>query len=474
MKRVLLMVLSLLLLSEGIAAAADEASWLTIGGDYRFRYDYLKGSVHEYRQADLTGNPPNQLGFPIPGFNVENNSLMLNRFGLNLKADAMEDVTVKARLLMYKVWGHETATPIQGTSAAPAGFFGDRAMGVNDGTIGHVPSDNALRVDYAYATVSNIFGAPAWFSVGRRPSTGGVPSNIRQNQEKLGTAGIPSIMVDYAFDGLTVGYAPDIDALPGAYAKLCYGKGFDSGFQPTTGASLKDTDFLGLNVALIDSDTFHVELQYQKGWNIFDMPSDGVAGFGTTGPTENLGDIDWIGGVVTSKLGPLNLFASAAMSKTDPNNNTFAGNTTPWGLLWTATIAGGEGPVSTKGYAAYIGARYDMNKTKVGVEYNHGSKNWIGMVPADDDIWTSKLGARGDVYEVYLIQELDRKAISKKARAFVRLGYQYYKFGYTGSNFWIGAPAKISDLSSASPLNQQILTPVDSAKDLYLTFDVQF
>jgi hypothetical protein len=92
------------------------------------------------------------------------------------------------------------------------------------------------------------------------------------------------------------------------------------------------------------------------------------------------------------------------------------------------------------------------------------------MVPAADDIWTSKLGTRGSVYELYLIQELNRNPISKKGKAFARLGYQYYKFDYTGSNFWIGAPTKISDVAAVP----QILVPVKDAKDLYLTFDVQF
>jgi hypothetical protein len=455
MKKVFLAVLSMFLLTAG-AAAADDTSWLQIGGDYRFRYDMLKGTVPSYMD---TGMITGTLG-PQNGYSVKNDALMLNRFGLNLKAEAMEDVTVKARLLMYKVFGHETSTPIQGQ------YFGDRAMGTNDGTVGHVPSDNALRVDYAYATVSNIFDAPAWFSVGRRPSTGGIPSNVRQNQEKMGTAGIPSIMVDYAFDGMTVGFAPDIEALPGAYAKLCYGKGFDSGFVNTTGTTLKDTDFLGFNVVPYDTDKMHIELQWQKGWNIFDMPSDGVSAFGTTGPSENLGDIDWIGGVITSKLGPLILFLSAAQSKTDPNSNTFFNNTTPWGLLWTGTKE------SHTGTAVYLGGRYDIasTKTKIGAEYNHGSQYWIGMVPAADDIWTSKLGTRGSVYELYLIQELNRNPISKKGKAFVRLGYQYYKFDYTGSNFWIGAPTKMSDVAAVP----QILVPIKDAKDLYFTFDVQF
>ena len=41
MKKVLLLTLSLLLLTAGMAAAAED--WLTIGGDYRFRYDVLQG-----------------------------------------------------------------------------------------------------------------------------------------------------------------------------------------------------------------------------------------------------------------------------------------------------------------------------------------------------------------------------------------------------------------------------------------------
>ena len=51
MKKVLLVVLSLLLLTAGMAAAADDASWLTIGGDYRFRYDMLKGTIPRLHQA---------------------------------------------------------------------------------------------------------------------------------------------------------------------------------------------------------------------------------------------------------------------------------------------------------------------------------------------------------------------------------------------------------------------------------------
>src|SRR5512135_2402084 len=87
-------------------AAADEPSWFEIGGDYRVRFDSLKGTVHDYYIfQDVLAQ---QLGGPAAtvtkGYDVKNDSLMTNRFGINLKANAMEDVTVKARLLMYKIW----------------------------------------------------------------------------------------------------------------------------------------------------------------------------------------------------------------------------------------------------------------------------------------------------------------------------------------------------------------------------------
>jgi hypothetical protein len=123
----------------------------------------------------------------------------------------------------------------------------------------------------------------------------------------------------------------------------------------------------------------------------------------------------------------------------------------------------------------YLGGRYDIvsTGTKIGAEYNQGSQYWVGMVPAGDDVWTSKLGTRGKVYEIYVIQELKNKALTKKGLAFFKLGYQSYKFDYTGSNNWVGAPKKISELASNTG-NAQMLAPIEKATDLYLTFEVRF
>jgi hypothetical protein len=466
MKKFLLYVAIILLLTAGMAAAADEPK-LEIGADYRFRYDMLKGTVHDY-VSQSPGNPS------VPGFKVWNNWLMLDYLALNVKADATEDLTVKAKVNMYKVWGHQTMQPVQGS------FFADRAVGPFDGTVSHVPSDSLLRVDEVYATLSNIGGAPVWFSAGRKPSTGGVPTNLKRNLEKTGPEGFPGIMIDQAFDGLALGSSPQIAALPGAYAKLFYGKGFDSGFDDQTRNTLKDTDFVGLNVVPYDSNDLQINLQVQKGFHVGDQPSDTVFAPNTNqhaidptapviAPTANVGDITWWGGVIMGKVSDLNLFASVAQSRTAPSDGVNAAGA---GLLWDSF----HDKANHTGTAFYVGGRYDIKSigTKIGLEYNQGSKYWVGMVPAGDDIWTSKLGTRGEVYEVYLIKELKNRPLMKNAKAFWRFGYEYYKFDYTGSNNWMGAPIKISNLDLFNPAMAQNLQPLEKASDLYMVFEVLF
>ncbi len=459
---------------EKKAEAVAGPSWLTIGGDFRTRMD----SLHA-KSVDIGGAGKVLFGPNPQGKDVANDALMTNRFGLNLQAKATEDVTVKARLLMYKIWGHESESPVAaGNTAGGNAFFADRFFNF-DGNIGHIPKDNTLRVDQAYATWSNVLNAPVWFSVGRRPSTGGVPTNIRQNAEKIGSAGTPGLLIDYAFDGGTLGYAPDIDALPGAYAKFCFGKGFDSGFRLGSTANandVKDVWFVGLNVVPYDTDTFHTEIQYSRALNIFAFPESNTF-YGV--PNTNVGDIDQLGAVISGKInnlgiGDLNLFLSPGMSRTHPNSNAMdlAGfGAGKYGLLWDP----GTEQKSRTGYAVYLGGRYDIKKTgtKLGLEYNHGTKNWITFAPAADDLWTGKLGTRGNVYEAYVIQELNKKPIAKRGNAFFRLGFQHYDFKYSGSNNWIGAPYKISDMNTSFTV-PQMFAPLKSANDIYLTFDVTF
>ncbi|MFN4324383.1 MAG: DUF3373 family protein [Azonexus sp.] len=445
--------------------------WLTVSGDYQFRIDSLSGETKAYTQLgmDSSGNPTYTA---MPGYKPKNETMYTNRFGLNLNAKATENVSVTARLMMYKTFGNND------DSASTGPFFADR-LGVFDGTIGHIPSSNYLNVDRVYASWNNIADEGIWFSVGRRPSTNGTPAHLRQNDPRPGTGGAPALLVDYAFDGMTLGWAPDIDALPGAFAKICYGRGYESGFSRVTGNSLKDTDMLGISIVPIDTDPLRVWLQWNRGMNIFDSPSLYASHFASLGmasmaPRTNVGDIDWygIGALGTLKrVGPgeLNWFADFGLSQTHPNDNR---NGLGMGLL-TGQIGVAEGATDKTGTALYLGLRYDLpSKTKLGVEYNRGSKNWITFSPASSDAWTSKVGTRGNVYEIYAIQELDEKPISSRlAKAFFRLGFQYYDFRYTGSNNWMGAPIRLSDIGASTVLP---MTPLSRAYNAYATFEVRF
>lgn len=503
------------------------SKWLTVGGGYRFRYDYLAGQTKTFTdvsqvfanaqntlQANFFADPTNPanaamltglMGFaqgmnnvatydqanaflaansamlgglssfavPVNAYKAKNNSLYSNRFDLNLNAKATQDVSVTANLSMYKVFGAQSEGAVTNAGSAP--FFADR-VGVFDGTISHVPSSSTLNVDRVYATWSNIADKELWLSVGRRPSTGGAPSNLRLNNTlRPGNGGTPALLVDYAFDGMTLGYAPEIDSLPGAYGKFCYGRGFESGFTNATGNSLADTDMVGFSVVPIDTDPLRVWLQWNRGINIFDAPEMRNTYFGNTAARTNLGDIDWFGvGFMSTikKMGPgdLQLFGDFGMSVTHPNNKVSA----QFGFqgLMSGAFFNPEAPNSKTGTAIALGMRYDLpSKAKFGLEYNHGSKNWITFAPAADDMWTAKVGTRGDVWEAYYIQELDRQPISSFfSKAFFRLGVQYYKFDYTGSNNWVGAPVAIGDVNG----NMMTTTPLENATNLYATFEVKF
>jgi hypothetical protein len=445
------------------------------------QFSQAMGAVKTVEQARAFLSTPQNQGLvqglggfaaSIPAYKPRNSSLHTITAGIDAHAKVMNDVSFTGRLLMEKTFGSQDTSAITNSGAAP--FFADR-VGVFDGTLGHVPSTSLAAVDRAYGTWSNIADRDMWFSVGRRPTTGGASSHLRANNPAPGTGGVPSLLIDYAFDGMTLGYAPDIDGLPGAFAKLCYGRGFESGFRNTPGNAIKDTDMLGLSIVPIDTDPLRVWLQWNRGMNIFDAPTMKNTYFGDTVPKTNLGDVDWYGAGVMRMFkgvgpGNLNLFADVGVSVTHPNQNV----SSQFGFqgLLTGAFFQPEAASSKKGGAFAVGLRYDLpSKTKVGFEFNHGSKNWITFAPAADDMWTSKAGVRGNVYEAYVIQEVGSTPIaSMKSKAFFKLGARYYDFQYTGSNNWVGAPVKISDVNG----QMMTLTPLSKAYDIYATFEVKF
>jgi hypothetical protein len=153
------------------------------------------------------------------------------------------------------------------------------------------------------------------------------------------------------------------------------------------------------------------------------------------------------------KIAGLNYFVAGGWSRTDPNSNQ---------LLLGSTD-------SEDGYHAHVGLRYDIDPAglKLGAEWNYGSKNWIGMTPGHDDLYESKIAARGNVYVVYGIYDLPMgEAISKYADTFMRLGYQRYEYDYHGSNDYFDNPYNLDDNENSFDIRK--------ANQIYLTLEATF
>lgn len=192
-------------------------------------------------------------------------------------------------------------------------------------------------------------------------------------------------------------------------------------------------------------------------------PSQGGSGMG---PRTNLGDVWHTAAVYQDKIAGLNYFLAGGWSQTRPDSGLFNDPFSPIGNT-----------DKENGYSAYLGVRYDLDNAglKFGAEFNYGSKYWLAMAPGHDDIYQSKLATRGQVYELYTIWDLPTgEAISKYAKTFMRLGYQHYEYDYAFSGDWNYTPYDLSDANDLRSLQMIGRDPVESADQIYLTFEAAF
>lgn len=426
---------------------------------------------------------------PTAATTYKNDTTYTNRFRLNLRAKAMENLEFKARLAMYKVWGMQNNTADYTYNNGMGGGQFMLSSLAFDGSATRQPQDSVLRVDRAFMNWNAIGGTPVWFSIGRRPVTDGPPAHMRMGlDEKMAT---PVAYMDYPFDGASLGYAYEnlfgINDAPGR-VRLCYGRGFESG--PTdNGNGLNDVDFGGLSWDVYEKGSRFLNFQSFGAFNMFNVP-DNVS---FVNPIEyavwendntqynpldssrdmllnraNLGNIYHTSAVYMSKVQNFNYFLTGGWSRTDAKGMDEMG-TSLLGSWW-------EEPQDHNGYSVLLGVRYDLDSLglKVGAEYNWGSKYWIAFTPGHDDLYASKLATRGSVYELYTVYDIPAgAAISKYSKAFIRLGYQHYDYKYTGSGFWLGAPQKIDELAN-DPLAAQFYVPVDKMDQVYLSMEAWF
>jgi len=445
---------------EKKADKAAELSRFTLSGDYRFRLDSVRAKfpaqyTYYYHAMGFGSAEP---------FTAKNDSIMTHRFRLNISAQATDNIGFMGRLAMFKVAGSQTSASLSSGTDPMFGIFAHNGM-LFDGNTGHLATDNVLRVERAFVNWTNVGGLPVAFSVGRRPSTGGPPTHLRQNIER---DAVPlGLGIDYAVDGMALGYFHE-KPVPGNF-KLCYGRGFESGFKGVSSSKVDDVDIFGFNWELDDSSrNIFFQLQGLKAFDLMDVPEIQYYVNQLRYAPTNVGDLYHLTALLMHKVKNIDWFISSGLSNTDPENQSAAG----FGSL--LTDPGTSTFDSKTGYALYAGLRIPIVKlrSKVGLEYNYGSKNWVNFTPASDDLITSKLATRGSVYEAYWIWDIPGNKLSRFAKPFIRIGYQYYNFEYSGSGLWLGEPKKISEINTTTV--KPLFPAAKSMYNIYSSFDVYF
>ncbi len=371
----------------------------------------------------------------VPSYKDSSKILYTNRLRLKFDAKVADNVSFTGRLSMYKVFGDSTGVQV----------FNGQPNSMNiDGTTTSVPNSDQLRVDRAYFSWNKIAGTKFYLSIGRRPSTSGPPMNFRQDEMRGGT---PSgALIDYQFDGITFGY----NLSENMVWRICYGMGYQSGFgngnllkMPQD--RLKDVHFLGANLDLWTSEKMLVQATFAHAFNVTDgfngllvLTRNPLTGDPITAPvvlrytpSANLGGINLFGVNASRKVKTFDLYLSGNYSGTRPN-----GETTPFGGLMSDPF---ETPVDHNGFMFLVGARYNLpndERTKLGFEFNHGSKYWFNFANAEDDIVAPKTNTRGNVFETYLTHRISERFIFK-------LDYIKYDYAYSGSGWHVGAPKRL-------------------------------
>ena len=377
---------------------------------------------------------------------VKNNNVIANKLMLNIKADITKTMKFHTRLSMYKYWGngkiHQYST--------------------YDNMQGRVPSVSTLFVERAYFDwfLNQDSYLPVAITIGRQPSADGPSHQLKNSTTRKAT--YSALLYDGASDGamLTLDFSKML-SYKGTYLRFGYGKGYiytesrvdaSTAFVGTLDNKLKDTDVYGvfLDTKFPGVKQSLIQISYTKMLNIIANQLDT-----NTSSNTNIGDFSMYGIMAefnNIKDTNLDLFAHYGYSEAISNGNSYG---TYGGLLTT-----NKNEDSKTGYAVWLGARYSLDDKKyykIGLEYNHGSKNWVSLTQGASDVY-NKLATRGDAYEAYMIFTVNRYTN-------IRLGYIALDYEFTKSGWFVGESQKISKINT---------TDIDKLSSLYLKMSINY
>ena len=226
---------------EKIEKKLDTVSKTATSAKIQSGNDNLKWDVDFRTQVDNIQYKRNGMS------DAKNNALMTNRLWLGMGYKADDNSSFHGKLSYNKAFG-DTADHSQ-SNVNPG--YADFDWVTNENA-----TDNTIKLKEAYWLYSNntFLGTdvPWNASVGRRPSTDGLPINIRNDQK----ANSPlSHVVDVEFDGFSVRFDTELTTgLRGSWFKICGGRGL------TNAIPRFDTDPTNSAIAYAEDEDLNVDV----------------------------------------------------------------------------------------------------------------------------------------------------------------------------------------------------------------------
>lgn len=486
-------------------SAGDNIKWSI---DFRTAYDILEHNIGT-SGATINGLP----SYPAPTYTMagpkttktkNKNSIWTNKLVLGMAAQPIENLVFKGALGFYKTFGQSSIS--------------DYSMFQNFDWYGSSKpqGDNTIKLKEAYFLYFGEMGdMPYTASFGRRPSTDGFMTNLRANNDYPSSPVGHNINME--FDGASFMFDFEkLTGISGFYAKICLGRGFSDtngaydwefGSGYSSGSANPDMDLAGLLIQAYDDGQYKVMANVFQGWNMMgmgmdvDMAVDGMgnqsmdfspSGFMDVGDMQGLSlslQVNGIGDEINDFLDDSIFFASFAMSKTQPNNNSAnsismdavsqsnmaagliasgvpAANVPSMmqGMLASMNGAGMLGSQDDEtGYSYYIGVNLPgfMENDRIGLEYNHGSEYWRSFTYGEDTLAGSKLATRGDAYEIYYNLPLIGENLTAQIR------YTYMDYDHAGSDMFFGQTGNPAGLMGMMPY-------VESAQNIHFSMRYRY
>lgn len=416
------------------------------------------------------------------GAKSKNNDLMTNRLWLGMGYSPDDNTIFKGKLSYNKAFGDSANHSQANTTPGYANF---------DWVTNENATDNTLKVKEAYwlYTEDELMGSkiPWTISVGRRPSTDGLGINLREGMKDNSPL---SHTVNVEFDGMSAKLNLEkITGVQGMWWKFCGGRGLTNAkarFQMDGTDYAEDSsknpnvDMLGFIFVPYDDGQYSIHTNYARALNLIGYTQTSIntynAAYATYVGTPNatnyssliyaspafndVGDMDLatimlktygIGDGISDYLDDTIAFASFAWSKTLPNSLGMLGSTE-----------------SKIGNSIWLGVNapcpIDTEDSRIGIEWNKGSKYWRSVTYGEDTLAGSKIATRGTAWEIYRTSKIN-DALSWSIR------YTHMQYDYTGSNAFFGAEGTPMTMGQAVAAGQD---PIKEAQDIRATISYRF